>query len=136
MPATNVLKLLFICRHNTVRSQIAEALANKLGKGKVYAMSAGPEPTAIPDYIQNWVDTLTDNKQVLHCNSLENMADQTFDLVITLCDTSHNALPILPGDTQHICWNFHHADNMDDIKHIEVEIAERLRLMFLAKHLL
>lgn len=136
MPDTDVFKLLFICRHNTVRSQIAEALANKLGNGKVNAISAGPEPTAIPDYIQGWVNIISGTQQPLQCTSLKDVENQSFDLIITLCDKSHAALPSLASDAKHIRWDFHHADNIEAVRHLEMEIAERLRLMFLAKHLL
>ncbi len=136
MSETNSLKILFICRHNTVRSQIASALANKLGKGKITASSAGPEPLKVPDYINNWVGILTGEKQTVKCTALSEVATQDFDLVITLCDKSHTALPTLPSDTQHIRWDFHHSEDISSVKHLEMEIAERLRLMLLAKHII
>jgi arsenate reductase len=38
--------LLFVCVHNSGRSQIAEASFNQLAKGKMMAISAGTQPTA------------------------------------------------------------------------------------------
>ena len=136
MSEINSRKILFICRHNTVRSQIASTLANKLGKGKVTAWSAGPEPLKVPDYIKNWARILTGEKQTVKSTALSEVTDLGFDLVITLCDKSHTALPTLPSDTQHICWDFHHSEDISSVKHLEMEIAERLRLMFLAKHII
>lgn len=42
MPA----RVLFVCTHNSGRSQMAEAFANRLGRGKISAESAGTEPAA------------------------------------------------------------------------------------------
>ena len=133
---TSPLKLLFICRHNTVRSQIASALANKLGKGNVNASSAGPEPATVPEHIQQWINRLTGHAGVIESTALSDIEDQPFDLIITLCDTSHAVLPTLNSDVQHIRWDFQHAEDLASVKHLEMEIAERLRLMFLAKHII
>jgi len=38
------VRILFVCYGNSCRSQMAEALANKLGEGKVQAFSAGTHP--------------------------------------------------------------------------------------------
>lgn len=133
---TTPLKLLFICRHNTIRSQIAEALANKLGNGKVNAVSAGPEPQEVPDYIQNWANILTGKKQKLQSTPLSERENHSFDLIITLCDKSHKALKTLDNDVEHISWDFYNADSIESVRHLEMEIAKRLRLMLLAKHLI
>ncbi|MCX7990610.1 MAG: arsenate reductase ArsC, partial [Proteobacteria bacterium] len=39
-----MLKIMFLCTGNSCRSQMAEGLANALGKGKVVAYSAGLDP--------------------------------------------------------------------------------------------
>jgi hypothetical protein len=69
-------------------------------------------------------------------NSLDDVAQESFDTIITLCDKSHDALPELPTDQHHIRWDFHHADNAEGLKHLEIEISERLRLMLQAKGLI
>jgi protein-tyrosine-phosphatase len=129
------LNILFICRHNSVRSQIAEALATKLGRGRVNAMSAGPEPAAVPDYVQAWVGQLGLGS-VPTSKGYNAVDGLPFDLIITLCDKSHAALPELAGDSQHIRWDFHHADSPEAVRHLEIELAERLRLMLMAHHLI
>ncbi|MCW8884504.1 MAG: hypothetical protein OQK12_04500 [Motiliproteus sp.] len=133
MPDNKPLELLFVCRHNSVRSQIAEILANKLGGNKVQAISAGPEPMEVPGYINHWAQQVSGEDKALTSRSLDSQSDRHFDMIITLCDKSHSALPELPSDQTHIRWDFHHADSLDELKHLEIEIAERLRLMFMTK---
>ncbi|MBQ0755459.1 MAG: hypothetical protein KBT66_01120 [Amphritea sp.] len=56
--------------------------------------------------------------------------------LITLRDKNHIALPEIKSVQRHIRWDFQHADEPDALRHLEVEISERLRLMLLAKGLL
>ena len=43
------VRILFVCVENSCRSQMAEGFANKLGKGKVEAFSAGSRPSGTVD---------------------------------------------------------------------------------------
>jgi len=127
------LKLLFVCRHNAIRSQVAEVLAHKISQGKVQASSAGINLSPIPTHIKNWANEINKDAAALSSTSISDVEDQPFDMIITLCDKSHTLLPELSGDTDHIRWNFSHPDNEESLKHLEIEIAERLRLLFLTK---
>lgn len=132
---TSPHKILFICRHNAVRSQIAEALTNKISQGKALAQSAGPEPLPIPEHVSKWVKQLSGTDQKPVSKGLSEVNGKYFDTVITLCDKTHAALPEIALDQQHIRWDFHHADDPEALRHLEIEISERLRLMLLAKGL-
>lgn len=129
-------RILFVCRHNSIRSQIAEALANKMAHGKVIAKSAGPEPLPVPGQITEWVTQLNGGKTIPVSKSLDEMAREAFDTIITLCNKSHRALPELTTDQQHIRWDFGHTDDPEALKHMEIEISERMSLMLQAKGLL
>ncbi len=127
------LKLLFICRHNAVRSQVAEVLANNISHGKVRAYSAGADVQPVPDYIQQWAAQFDTQNEPLSSTPMQQFENEQFNMVITLCDKSHQALPEISSDHDHIRWDFHHPDDAESLKHLEIELAERLRLMFLAK---
>ena len=133
MTNTSPLKILFICRHNSVRSQIAEILANKIGGSKVLAISAGIDPQPVPEYIHQWASQFDTQGGTLNQKSVSSLEDEAHDLIITLCDKTHQSLPELPQDREHIRWDFHHPDDEPAVKHLEIELSERLRLMFLAK---
>ncbi|MGB0732321.1 MAG: hypothetical protein ACPGPF_01100 [Pontibacterium sp.] len=129
-------KILFICRHNAVRSQVAEALTVKISHGAVEAVSAGPEPTQVPDYVNQWVSDLHGEPTQLQSTNMHEYDHDHFDMIVTLCDKTHTALPELPDDKEHIRWDFPHPDDAEALSHLEIELAERLRLMMLAKHLI
>ena len=129
-------KILFICRHNAIRSQIAEALTNKISRGKALAQSAGPEPLPVPEHIAQWIHQLSGSDHKPVSKELSELDGEGFDTIITLCDKTHAALPQLGADQQHIRWDFQHTDEPEALRHLEIEISERLRLMLLAKGLL
>ena len=133
---TSPHKILFVCRHNAVRSQIAEALTNKICRGKALAHSAGPEPQPVPVHITEWVNQLSGSNIKPVSKGLNEFDGEHFDTIITLCDKTHVALPEIKSDQQHIRWDFQHADEPEALRHLEIEISERLRLMLLAKGLL
>eukprot|EP01155_Anaeramoeba_flamelloides_P029359 Anaeramoba_flamelloidesa850808_18.p1 GENE.a850808_18~~a850808_18.p1 ORF type:complete len:135 (-),score=2.62 a850808_18:126-530(-) len=132
---TSTCRILFVSRHNSVRAPLAAALAQAIAGPAVATMSAGPEPEPIADHVHSLIDKLNPEspRQSL---SISDVADTEFDMVITLCDKSHAALPEHPGDRLHLRWDIHRAENAEELRHLEIELAERLRLMLLAQHLI
>lgn len=135
MTAAQPYKILFVCRHNSMRSQIAEVLGNKIGGDNVSVFSAGSEPEPVTEEIRNWAETISPGA-ALTSTPLVDMEGQNFDLIITLCDKSHAALPELSSDEDHVKWDIHQANEGDEVKQLEIELAERIRLLLLAKHLI
>lgn len=132
MTAPSLQSILFICRHNSVRSQVAALLAKKISNNDLVIDSAGPEPKDVPEFVQDLAEQMgLDSK--LESKSLTQVADRPFDLIITLCDKSHQALPSLQTDQENVRWDFHHSDTSEDFKHLEMELAERIRLLLLTK---
>lgn len=90
-------KVLFICTHNSARSQIAEGLCNHFFSEKWEGYSAGTEktvvnPLAIKSLLQKGID-------ISHYKSkkLDFFKNVNFDLVVTVCDNAKESCPIFPG---------------------------------------
>jgi protein-tyrosine-phosphatase/DNA-binding transcriptional ArsR family regulator len=87
-PAFNVL---FICTHNSARSIMAEALLQKIGRGKFNAYSAGSDPARMPmREVLDRLETLGHDISKLHSKSWQEFTGPEaprMDFVITLCDT-------------------------------------------------
>ena len=102
-------KALFVCIHNSARSQMAEAFCNQFSNGKVAAQSAGIEPgklnpLAVKVMAEEGID-ISNNK----VKSVQRFIDagEKFDFVITVCDeTSAERCPVFPGSGQrlHFCF--------------------------------
>jgi arsenate reductase len=99
-------RILFICTNNSSRSQMAEGLVNhKLGD-KIEAFSAGTKPTAVnPRAIQAMKEIGIDISGARSKN-MDEFADQSFDYVITLCDSANEECPLFFGGVQKIHMGF------------------------------
>jgi arsenate reductase len=101
--------VLFICVHNSARSQMAEAWANHLCGDHLEAQSAGLEPGQLnPLVVQVMKEVGIDLSQ----NRTKSVFDfvragKLFSYVITVCDeTSAERCPIFPGVTKRLHWSF------------------------------
>jgi arsenate reductase len=95
-----MLKVLFLCTENACRSQMAEGLVNHDLAGKVRAWSAGVRPSRVnPRAIQVMRELGIDIGQQ-RSKSVDDLAGEQFDLVITVCDRARQQCPIFPGETE------------------------------------
>jgi arsenate reductase len=92
------LRVLVLCTGNSARSQMAEALFNRLGAGRIVAESAGSQPA--PRVNPLAIETLSEHgfewagHQPRSMNGLER---EPWDFVITVCDKAREACPYFPG---------------------------------------
>lgn len=92
-PMTAAFNVLFLCSHNSARSLMAQAVLDKVGKGKFNAYSAGSHPARAPmAAVIAKLSTLGHETSGLHCKSWDEFTGPNapqMDFVITLCDTPH-----------------------------------------------
>lgn len=111
LPTTDVSRLqyqriLFVCTHNSARSQMAEGLLRHLSQGSLDVLSAGSHPTTIhPDAIHTMADFGIDIRQQ-QSRSLNAVAGQSFDYIITVCDKAREVCPTFPGSGIPMHWGF------------------------------
>ncbi len=111
LPTTDVSRLqhqhiLFVCTHNSARSQMAEGLLRHLSQGALDVLSAGSHPTAVhPDAIRTMADFGIDISHQ-QSRSLSDVEGQPFDYVITVCDKAREVCPTFPGGGTAIHWGF------------------------------
>lgn len=129
-------RVLFLCTHNSARSQIAEALLRHMGQGSVETFSAGTEasrvhPVALETLQRNSIDTTG-----LHSKHLNQFLGQDFDYVITVCDRASESCPIFPGDPERIHWSFPDPSAVTDpneqsmaFAQVFVGLEKRLKLL-------
>ena len=97
--------MLFLCTGNSARSQIAEALAERLSDGAVSAASAGSHPKPLhPNAVRVMRERGIDlaGRRSKH---LDEFAGQRFDYVISLCDRVREVCPEFPGGPALIHWS-------------------------------
>ncbi|MCB0112545.1 MAG: metalloregulator ArsR/SmtB family transcription factor [Caldilineaceae bacterium] len=100
------LRVLFLCTHNSARSQMAEGLLNHLSNGRVEAYSAGSQPgTVHPLAVQVLAERQID---IGHQRSkhMQAYVGQHFDYIITVCDRVREECPVFPDDPERVHWSF------------------------------
>ena len=99
-------RVLFICTHNSARSQMAEGLLRARGGGAFDAFSAGTEATQVRPLAIAAMDELGIDIRGQWSKTLETYLGQPFDLVITVCDDAREACPYFPGAVEQRHWSF------------------------------
>jgi len=90
-------KVLFICTHNSARSQMAEGLLQTIFGDSYEAYSAGVEPTSVSPYAVEVMKELGIDISDHRSKSIEEFRDIQFDYVVTVCDNAKEACPFFPG---------------------------------------
>ena len=94
------LRMLFICTHNSCRSQMAEGWAKALRGQDVDAYSAGTEPTSVdPKAVQVMREAGVDISGQTS-KSLADIAGLNFDCAVTMCGSARETCPVFPGATK------------------------------------
>jgi arsenate reductase len=92
--------VLFICTHNSARSQIAEAFLNSLCGDKYEAKSAGVAPTELNPYVVKAMLEVGIDISTHRSKSLIEFQGQTFNYVVTVCDAARENCPFFPGEIE------------------------------------
>jgi arsenate reductase len=103
------LKVLFLCVHNSARSQMAEAFMNQLASDTFIAESAGLEPGKLNPFVVEAMKEIGIDISGKETRSVFDLfkQGQMFHFVITVCDAANaERCPIFPGITKRIGWSF------------------------------
>ncbi|MDP2790784.1 MAG: arsenate reductase ArsC [Rectinemataceae bacterium] len=104
-----MIKVLFLCVHNSARSQMAEAFLKKMGGNRFEVESAGLEPGKLNPYV---VRALAESGIDISGNQTKSVFDfvrlgRAYDYVITVCSKeAAERCPIFPGATKKLHWAF------------------------------
>lgn len=105
----NKIKILFVCIHNSARSQMAEAFLNQFGGNKFEAESAGLEPGILNPMV---VEAMKEIGIDISKNSTKDVFEffkqgKLYDYIITVCDeASAERCPVFPGIAKQLHWSF------------------------------
>jgi arsenate reductase len=129
-------RVLFLCTHNSARSQMAEGLLRHTGGDRFDVQSAGTEatrvhPLAVEAMREVGVDLSTHTSK-----TLEQFRSQDFDYVITVCDRANESCPNFPGKAERIHWSLDDPsaavgsdqERLETFRRIRDEIMWRLRI--------
>ena len=114
-------RVLVLCTGNSARSQIAEALLATHGARRIEARSAGSKPASrVNPYA---IEVLREHGITWEGHepaTIDSLAGQHFDLVITVCDSARDACPFFPGARTQVHWGL-----PDPAEYTEPDAARR-----------
>ena len=99
-------RVLFLCTHNSCRSQMAEGLINHYLSDQFEAFSAGTESTRVNPLAMQVLAELGIDISHHSSKTIDQFAGQQFDFVITLCDSANEQCPLFFGGVQRMHIGF------------------------------
>ncbi len=103
------MRVLFVCIHNSARSQMAEAWLRVESKGQFEVESAGIEPGTLNPLVVRSMQEVGIDISGHECKSVDSLiaAGRRFDVVVTVCDeSSAERCPVVPGAHERLHWSF------------------------------
>jgi thioredoxin type arsenate reductase len=117
---TAPVRVLFVCTGNSARSQIAEALLERMGGADFAVDSAGTEPKGVSPFTIRVLAESGIDWSAARSKSVDEFLDHSFDYVITVCDRARQSCPVFPGSHESFHWG------IDDPAEVDGTDAERL----------
>lgn len=124
--------ILFLCTHNSCRSQMCEALLREKGGDDFEVFSAGTDATNVNPYAIMVIEEIGIDTSSLYSKNTDELIDGRFDLVVTVCDNAKENCPFFPGAKEYIHKGFRDPpdlveegmDPMDAFRMIRDEISD------------
>jgi arsenate reductase len=98
-------RVLFLCTHNSARSQMAEGWLRHLGGERFEAHSAGTEETPVRPLAIRAMSEVGVDISGQTSKTLELYIQQPWDVIITVCDQANESCPLFPGGKHRLHWS-------------------------------
>lgn len=121
------LRVLFVCTHNSARSQMAEAFLRALAGDRFEVASAGTEATRVhPLAIRAMAEVGIDLRG--HASkTLDRFLGEPWDYVITVCDGANERCPVFPAPVKRLHWSFEDPSAARGAEQERLEVFRRVR---------
>ena len=120
-------KVLFVCTHNSARSQMAEGLLRALGGDRFEAASAGTEKTSVnPLAIRAMAERGIDISS--HASkTVDGLLQEGWDYLVTVCDDANERCPFVPGTMTRLHWSFEDPSQATGSEEARLAVFRRVR---------
>ena len=130
-------RVLFICGHNSGRSQMAEAFLKDITGGRIHVESAGLEPKSVNPLVVEVMQEIGYDLSKARSDSVFDFFKEgrLYDYVITVCNESATGqCPVFPGITKRFHWPFKdpeeltgtHEEKLEAVRLIRNQIREKV----------
>ncbi len=120
-------KVLFLCTHNSARSQMAEGMMRRLAGDRFEVHSAGAEVTQVRPLAVRAMAEIGVDVSEQESKTLERYLGEPFDYVITVCNAANEACPIFPGAKNRLHWSFEDPAQANGTEEERLEVFRKVR---------
>jgi arsenate reductase len=120
-------RVLFLCTHNSARSQMAEGFLRSLAGDRFEVASAGTEATRVHPLAVRAMSEAGVDLSAHISKTVDRFLDQPWDDVITVCDAANEACPVFPKTTSRLHWSFQDPSQATGTEHERLEVFRRVR---------
>lgn len=133
--ANNPIRIVFVCTGNSARSQMAEALLQRIGGADFVVRSAGTEPRGVHPETVAVLKEIGIDWSAARSKSVDELVGEAFDYVITVCDRARQVCPAFPGSHDSLHWGLDDPvvvkgapeQRRDAFRRTRTELSMRLR---------
>ncbi len=115
-------KVLFVCTHNSARSQMAEGILNTFHSDRFDAYSTGSAPTNINPHSIEVLKEIGVDISANYSKGFNELADIEFDYIVSVCDDAREKCPYFKGSGTRIHKSF------DDPSRFEGNVEQKLEI--------
>jgi len=120
-------RLLFLCTHNSARSQMAEGFLRAMGGDRFEAGSAGTEKTSVnPLAIRVMAERAIDISGH-RSKHYDDLVAESWDYLITVCDDANERCPFAPGAAKRLHWSFEDPSRATGSEEQRLVVFRRVR---------
>lgn len=98
-------RVLFLCTHNSARSQMAEGYLRHAAGGMFEVASAGTDATRVRPESQETMAEIGIDISGQESKTLKRYLGEPFDYVVTVCDDAGESCPAFPGPAKRLHWS-------------------------------
>lgn len=131
-------RVLFLCTHNSARSQMAEGIMRHLGGDSVEVFSAGSQPSSVHPDAVSAMSSMDIDIHSQRSKHKDEFSHETFDYIVTVCDRVRETCPAFPNDPKQIHWSFPDPavveprdERLQAFKTIALELSTRVRYLMM-----
>jgi len=120
-------RVLFLCTHNSARSQMAEGLLRAFHGDRYESFSAGTEATRVKEMAVEVMAELGIDLAAHHSKTLDVYLDEPMDVVVTVCDSARERCPYFPRATRQMHRSFEDPSEMGSTPEERRDAFRRVR---------
>jgi arsenate reductase len=120
-------RVLFLCTHNSARSQMAEGFLRHLAGDRFEVESGGTEETQVNPLAVRVMGEVGVDLSGHRSKTLDRFLDQPWDQVITVCDHANERCPVFPRGAARLHWSFEDPSRATGTEEERLAIFRRIR---------